>query len=353
MKKCEFNIMKIITMVSLLIFILLTILLLIARFNQIDVHQNPLQSESAPQANRHFENNGSSAVDGMSAATPLAASMSVSMPDINPSVLKAPKQLQRHHQKKEQSREMPPPPGAVSAELVEGFLITQSDIILGRPDDEATLDENRHFYVKPKFGSIWPTSKIPYIIDPGVVDSERILNAIAYLKEHTPIRLLPRKNEENVLVFMPSQELCASMLGMVGGIQPIYLKEECSTQNILHEIMHALGFIHEQSRPDRDSFVEVVWENIEEGKGMQFEITPSEIAHIYKKNAFVFDYASIMLYDAAAFAKEYGLKTLVSRTKLPLAPTQEGLSADDLQRINTIYGPPTTKINSKESQFKK
>lgn len=39
---------------------------------------------------------------------------------------------------------------------------------------------------------------------------------------------------------------------------------------VIHEMLHAAGFWHEQSRPDRDAFVSVRWENIEAGKEDNF-----------------------------------------------------------------------------------
>ena len=47
------------------------------------------------------------------------------------------------------------------------------------------------------------------------------------------------------------------------GAQFMSLGKEClQTSIVLHELLHSLGFWHEQSRPDRDKYVEIFWENI-------------------------------------------------------------------------------------------
>ena len=41
---------------------------------------------------------------------------------------------------------------------------------------------------------------------------------------------------------------------------------------VVHELLHILGFRHEQNRPDRDQFVDIDWSNIREGAASNFFI---------------------------------------------------------------------------------
>lgn len=49
--------------------------------------------------------------------------------------------------------------------------------------------------------------------------------------------------------------------------------EGCDTKvTVEHELLHALGFYHEQSRSDRDDYVKIWWDQIEEGGSKLFHL---------------------------------------------------------------------------------
>lgn len=60
---------------------------------------------------------------------------------------------------------------------------------------------------------------------------------------------------------------CYSYIGKHGGRQRISVGKNCETVGtVLHLLMHALGYWHEQSRLDRDNYVLINLDNVAPGK---------------------------------------------------------------------------------------
>ena len=100
------------------------------------------------------------------------------------------------------------------------------------------------------------------------------MNAIS---SRTCIRFRQR-NGDNDHVYIQRGSVnsgCWSYVGRTGGRQILNLQvpeypgaAHCVwTGTVSHELIHAIGYYHEQSRPDRDDFVEINWNNIPSGSG--------------------------------------------------------------------------------------
>ncbi|KAF8361128.1 nas-29, partial [Pristionchus pacificus] len=107
--------------------------------------------------------------------------------------------------------------------------------------------------------SIW-TEGVPYVLHPSLSLSSRasIQRAISFWHEETCINFRPRTNEVQYLNFVGNGDGCWSSVGRdtKSGPQPVSIGAGCSHFGVTsHELAHALGLFHEQSRYDRDRFV--------------------------------------------------------------------------------------------------
>lgn len=100
-------------------------------------------------------------------------------------------------------------------------------------------------------------------------DIEVIKNAIEDYHENTCIRFRPYKKSDNDYITIEAKSSgCWSLVGRHDHGQVVNLQNPGCVQHgvIIHELMHALGFYHQQSAADRDEWVAINWENIKPGK---------------------------------------------------------------------------------------
>ncbi|MFK7995445.1 MAG: M12 family metallopeptidase [Granulosicoccus sp.] len=234
-----------------------------------------------------------------------------------------------------------------SYEIIQGHAVLEGDILLG------PVDENGQIPTRPRARGIgksdsfgrWPDGIVVYERPDGSskIQQDNVAAAIAHWNEKTTLSFVER-TEENASQYphyiqFQSTQSCASHVGMIGGPQPIYISDACSTGSIIHEIGHAVGLFHEHTRVDRDNFVQIDWNEVVEGKDINFNIQSANVA-TYSD----YDYGSIMHYGEVFFSKS-GLPTIIVADGIKIGQ-REALSPLDIESANAMYetdlalGPP-------------
>jgi len=211
-----------------------------------------------------------------------------------------------------------------------GMAIAYGDVILGVLKDNVQTG----FVLAPEVGH-WPTALIPYHIQPNVVKPNRILQALAYLSEKTVLEFVPYEDGmSDAIVFEPTEQNCYSYVGRISGTQPIYISPGCDSPHIVHEVLHAIGLVHEHSRPDRDQFIKIQWDNIPAKYHSQFEILPDFLIANWLK--YDYDSHSIMHYGSQKLKSDSNQMSLVRKDGTNIPEPQE-LSPTDIEKVNSLF----------------
>ncbi|XP_054900514.1 meprin A subunit alpha [Poeciliopsis prolifica] len=195
------------------------------------------------------------------------------------------------------------------------------------PKRNAILDETRRW-----------TFPIPYILTDSLDLNAKgvILQAFEEYRLRSCVDFKPYEGESTYISFVKLSG-CWSYVGDDGTGQNVSIGARCDTKAIVeHELLHALGFYHEQSRSDRDDYVKIWWDEIEEGKGHNFNKYEDDF--ITDLNT-PYDYESIMHYRPFSFNKNESIPTIT--TTIPYFNNVIGQRLDfsevDITRLNRMY----------------
>ncbi|XP_065124347.1 meprin A subunit alpha [Paramisgurnus dabryanus] len=221
--------------------------------------------------------------------------------------------------------------GELREDILEINLESQRDLfegdIAGDPRRNAILDETKRW--------IFP---IPYILTDSLDLNAKgvILQAFEMYRLKSCVDFKPYEGESSYISFT-KLDGCWSFVGDLKTGQNVSIGDRCDTKAIVeHELLHALGFYHEQSRSDRDDYVKIWWDQIIPGKEHNFNKYEDDF--ITDLNT-PYDYESIMHYRPLSFNKEPDIPTIT--TSIPSFNNVIGqrldFSALDLERLNRMY----------------
>ncbi|XP_010861361.1 PREDICTED: LOW QUALITY PROTEIN: meprin A subunit alpha [Bison bison bison] len=195
---------------------------------------------------------------------------------------------------------------------------------------------------------------IPYILADNLALNAKgaILYAFEMFRLKSCVDFKPYEGESSYIIFQEFSG-CWSEVGDQHVGQNLSIGQGCDYKAIVeHEILHALGFYHEQSRTDRDDYVNIWWDEIL--PGYQHNFNTYDDNFITDLNT-PYDYESLMHYRPLSFNKNDSVPTITA--KIPefnsIIGQRMDFSAIDLERLNRMYNCTTTHTFLDHCDFEK
>lgn len=188
-------------------------------------------------------------------------------------------------------------------------------------------------------GTPWTNGQVPYAFHSSVDAWEQRLMRLAFAEWAAvcDVDFFLRTNESNYISVRVASSN-TSFVGMVGGPQSLRLNNWNRRGTPYHEVGHALTFLHEQQRPDRDNYIAVQWQNITQSFWSAYQIQTSATTFG------PYDFGSCMHYPDWGFSSN-GLPTMLA---LPQYAPQQALMGQrdrvtfsDATGAASVYGAPS------------
>lgn len=213
--------------------------------------------------------------------------------------------------------------------------------------------ETRNVGIYPTPYNLWAMARFTYNSSLTSAQKASIKTALLHIESLTNVRFYNATGQPTrdpnygfdypYIDFVPTgdKDVSSSYIGRIGGRQQISLANFAfsywNTGVIVHEICHALGMLHEQSRPDRDNYVNVNYSNLTSQGSSNFQKRTTNYYYIGS-----YDFESVMGYGSYTSSA-----SMVNNTSIPMYTKKDGssisqgdgLSFNDRLWLNYLYIP--------------